>query len=71
MKQLDVTILWQMDEPTLLTAGRLKANHRVSLADALIAAFTFQHDAILIHKDPEYEAVAGEVSLEALPYKRT
>lgn len=71
MKQLDVTILWQMDEPTLLTAGRLKANHRVSLADALIAAFAFQHDAILIHKDPEYEAVAGEVSLEALPYKRT
>ncbi len=69
IRQLPVTILWDMDEPTLLTAARLKAAYRISLADALIAAFAIQHDAILVHKDPEFEALADQVVLEALPYK--
>jgi predicted nucleic acid-binding protein len=69
IKQLPATILWDVDEPTLLTAARLKATYRVSLADALIAAFAAQHDAVLVHKDPEFEAVAGQVMLEPLPYK--
>jgi predicted nucleic acid-binding protein len=68
-KQLPATILWEMDEPTLLTAARLKALHRLSLADAIIAAFAIQQDAILLHKDPEFEALADQVRLEALPYK--
>src|SRR3954454_23058809 len=38
LKQLPCEILWQVDEPTLLTASRFKAGHRLSLADALIAA---------------------------------
>ena len=71
MKQLPVTVLWEMDEPTLLTAARLKANNRLSLADAIIAAFAIQYNAILLHKDPEFEAVADQVLLEALPYKTT
>jgi predicted nucleic acid-binding protein len=70
MKQLPVTILWQMDEPVLLTAGRIKAQHRLSLADAIIAAFTIQHEAKLLHKDPEFEALADQLFLEALPYKK-
>ena len=71
MKQLPVTILWDMDEPTLLTATGLKANNRLSLADAIIAAFAIQRNAILLHKDPEFDAVASQVMLEALPYKIT
>jgi len=27
------------------------------------------HHATLIHKDPQFEALAGELDLEALPYK--
>lgn len=69
IKQLPVTILWDTDEPTLLTAARFKATYRLSLADALIAAFATRHDAILIHKDPEFEALTGQVTLEPLPYK--
>lgn len=42
LKQLPVTFLWNIDEPTLLTAARIKAIHRLSLADAIIAAFTWQ-----------------------------
>lgn len=69
IKQLPATILWDMDEPTVLTAARLKAVHRLSLADALIGALAIREQAILLHKDPEFEALAGQVALEALPYK--
>jgi predicted nucleic acid-binding protein len=62
-------ILWTMDEPILLTAARLKAEHHVSLADAVVAAFAIRNNAVLIHKDPEFEALAGLLPMEALPYK--
>jgi len=69
MRQLPCTELWEVDEPTLLTAARFKAQARVSFADALIAAFAARNDAILVHKDPEYAALGGWVLLEALPYR--
>jgi predicted nucleic acid-binding protein len=69
LKQVAGTILWQADEPTLLQAARFKARHRISFADAIISAFAVQSEAILVHKDPEYEVLIGQVNLEALPYK--
>ena len=69
LKQLPATILWDVDEPTLLTAGRLKAHHRLSLTDAIIAAFAQRQGAILVHKDPELEALTEFVEQEVLPYK--
>lgn len=69
LKQLPCEILWQLDEPTLLTASRFKAGHRLSLADAMIAAVAQRQQATLVHKDPEYAALVEEVELEALPYK--
>jgi predicted nucleic acid-binding protein len=69
MRHLPAAIVWEMDEPTLLTAARFKAEHRLSFADAVIAAFARRRDAILLHKDPEYEALTEQVELEALPYK--
>lgn len=71
IRSLPATILWEMDEPTLITAARLKAEHRLSLADALIAAFAIRQQATLVHKDPEFEALSSQVDLEALPYKGT
>jgi predicted nucleic acid-binding protein len=53
----------------MLTASALEAEHRLSLADALIAAYARRRGAVLLHKDPEFEAVADSVELEALPYK--
>jgi predicted nucleic acid-binding protein len=70
-KGLSATILWDMDEPTVLQAARLKAVHHVSLADSIIAAFAIQKDAILLHKDPEFEPLASQAVLEALPYKKS
>ena len=69
LKQLPATILWDVDEPTLLIAGRFKAYHRLSLADAIIAAFAQRQGAILVHKDPELESLTEFVQQEVLPYK--
>ena len=69
LKELPVTIRWEVDEPLLLTAARLKATHRVSLADAIIAAYAIRQGATLVHKDPEYESLSSELDLETLPYK--
>lgn len=62
-------ILWQFDEVLLSLASDLKANHHISLADAMIAAMCKHVDGILVHKDPEYESLNGIVEMEALPYK--
>ena len=70
LKQLPCEILWQIDESILLTAAHFKAENRLSLADALIAAFARNHGAVLLHKDPELESLAEQVRLEALPYKK-
>jgi predicted nucleic acid-binding protein len=70
VREVTDEIVWKLDEPTLLLAGRFKADHRVSLADAWIAATAVQRGATLLHKDPEFEVLKAEVRLEALPYKR-
>ena len=67
LKQTNV--LWSFDEPTLLTAARLKAENHISLVDSMIAAVAIQQNAILVHKDPEYECLLNQVEMEALPYK--
>jgi len=69
LKQLPARFLYDVDEPTLLTAGRFKAWHCLSLADALIAAFAVREGAILVHKDPEFKSLSKQVKQETLPYK--
>jgi len=69
LKGSDCEILWDVDETLMLTASALKAERQLSLADALIAAYARRRGAVLLHKDPEFEAVADAVELEALPYK--
>ena len=69
LRQVGATVLWGMDEATLLRTAAFKATFRMSLADCMIAAHADRHGAVLVHKDPEYEAVANVVLLEALPYR--
>jgi predicted nucleic acid-binding protein len=61
--------IWMADEALLAHVGKIKAFHQVSFADAVIAAYAIQNHAILVHKDPEYESLAGIVEMETLPYK--
>jgi len=41
----------------------------LSLADAIIAAIAIRQGAVLVHKDPEFEALAGVLPMKALPFK--
>ncbi len=52
-----------------LRAGRLKATNSISLADAYIAALCQEYDAILVHKDPEFEKMSHSIKEYRLPYK--
>lgn len=58
------------DERLLLQAGKIKATYRLSVADAIIAAVAKLRQAKLVHKDPELAALATEVSLLTLPFKK-
>jgi ribonuclease VapC len=44
-------------EPLLLEASRIKALHRLSVADAWIAAAARLSRAMLLHQDLEFEAI--------------
>ena len=52
-----------------LIAGRLKAAYRLSFADAWIAATAMFYDAILVHKDPDFEQLEDKLKALKLPYK--
>ncbi len=70
VKNFPVNILWGMDEPTLLISARLKATYRLSFADSVIAAFAISNQAILVHKDPEFESLNEKMQMISLPFKR-
>ena len=53
-----------------LSAGYIKANHKLSLADAFIAATALDKEAVLVHKDPEFEAIISLVETIKLPLKQ-
>jgi predicted nucleic acid-binding protein len=68
VRALPVTEL-PLEDSLILPAAKLKARHKVSVADAWIAAAAAVHNLILIHKDPEFERLRESVSLLSLPYK--
>lgn len=57
-------------ETLAVLAGQLKASHRLSVADAWIAALAQERDATLVHKDPEFEQIEATVKVLKLPYKK-
>ena len=56
----------EASESLLLLAGEIKATHSLSLADSWIAATAIEKQAILVHKDPEFEQLKGRISLQPL-----
>jgi len=63
-------IQWLHSDETLCgEAAKLKAAHKVSFADAFVAATAKRLDATLVHKDPEFNALAGVIKLHGLPPK--
>lgn len=57
------------DDDLCAVAARLKVAGKISFADAFVAATAQLLGAVLVHKDPEFEALGGLITLQALPFK--
>ena len=68
MEALPITRIESSKELSLIS-GRLKASFRISFADAWVAATAMFYDAVLVHKDPEFEQLREKVRTLTLPYK--
>lgn len=68
IKSLPIQIV-DSNERLILSAGRIKANHRLSVADSIIAATAIEKSAILVHKDPDLEIISQYIKVLKLPYK--
>lgn len=65
---LALPVEWVRDsDALLLMSAEMKALYPLSLADAWIAACARLHGAVLVHKDPEFNALP--IAQEALPLK--
>ena len=62
IKQWQRPWLWLAEE-ILLTAGRLRATHRLGLGDSLIAALALGDDITLVTKDPDFRPLAPSLKL--------
>ncbi len=63
LKKVDVT------EVIFEKAIEIKATKNLSVCDSWIAATAFAENAVLLHKDPEFEQLKTIVRLRSLPYK--
>ena len=59
----------ESDEEFNISAGKLKAQNKISLADSYIAALNLNYNGILVHKDPEFEKLLPSMKEYRLPYK--
>jgi len=70
-KYLDLLPLTRIDmsDSVFEKAIEMKATKSLSVCDSWIIATAMTLNAVLVHKDPEFEQVKGTVKLKALPYK--
>ena len=69
IKQLPMNVI-ESDEQLGLAAAAIKATHRLSVADAWVAATAQRLAGTLVHKDPEFEPLKNVLTLHPLPYKQ-
>ncbi|QTA82487.1 PIN domain-containing protein [Desulfonema limicola] len=50
--------------------GNLKVYNSMSFADCCIAGLAKYKNAVLVHKDPEFESIENEIEQLKLPYKK-
>lgn len=59
-----------VDDELIMAASELKARYPISNADSWIIATAITRKATLVHKDPEFDALADRVAMKTLPYKK-
>ncbi|MDM8548959.1 PIN domain-containing protein [Desulfobacterales bacterium HSG2] len=57
----------ESDTHLAILASELKAAHHLSVADAWIAALAKAENAVLVHKDPEFEQIEAVIKVMKLP----
>lgn len=57
----------ESNESLILSAGYIKANYRMSLADSIVSATAIDKQAILVHKDPEIKVISHYIQTFFLP----
>jgi predicted nucleic acid-binding protein len=63
-------VQWHHTDDVLCSeAAKLKAAHKISFADAFVAATALRLGATLVHKDPDFNALDGIIKLHPLPPK--
>ena len=63
-------VAWHHSDKALCSeAAKLKTAHQVSFADSFVAATALRLGAVLVHKDPEFDALKGVMKLHPLPPK--
>lgn len=67
IKSLPVEIM-ESNERLILSAGRIKASHKLSVADAIVTATAIEKSATLVHKDSELEPISKYVTTLKLPF---
>ena len=63
LKRIDVT------DTIFEKSIEIKASKNLSVCDSWIVATAVAEEAVLVHKDPEFDQVKTIVKLKALPYK--
>ncbi len=63
MKKFPLHII-EVDMDLSLAAAKIKANHKLSFADAFAAALTIQKKATLVTGDDEFESLVGETGFK-------
>jgi predicted nucleic acid-binding protein len=67
----DLPLIQESVRPDAISCiGAIKATHTMSFADCCIAGLSKEKSAVLVHKDPEFEQLEGELDQLKLPYKR-
>jgi len=59
-----------LDKEIINIIGEIKATKNISFADSCIAGLSKFKQAILVHKDPEYDQIENEIRQFRLPYKQ-
>ena len=63
-------VKWRHTDDALCSvAAKFKAAHKISFADAFVAATASEVDAVLVHKDPEFNTLKNVIKLQPLPPK--
>jgi len=68
LKQMPITWV-HSDDALCINAADIKLTHRVSFADAFVAATAVRVEAVLAHKDPEILKIPTPLKQEMLPPK--